>query len=203
MPDRWRADQSEHVSQHRLDESRRKEGPISDPGSPALSMKVGRIQGITWPISANCVVFVESVLLSLDLLAAPVGRRLHQAALDDPAVEVMAAAESPSPQLPSDQTPESPSLEAQRARKSRKTERFEQVHERHRQGHSARRIARELGMATNTVPRYLRCKAPRLLHHQGSCRSSGFVGPRIASPTSRGESIRFEPAATNWRRRAA
>ena len=35
----------------------------------------------------------------------------------------------------------------------------------------------------------------RLLHHQGSCRSSGFVGPRIASPTSRGESTRFEPAS--------
>lgn len=72
----------------------------------------------------------------------------------------MAAAESPSPQLPSDQTPESPSLEAQRAQRRRRIERFEQVHERHRQGHSARRIARELGMSTHTVPRYLRCNAP-------------------------------------------
>ena len=39
-------------------------GPISEMGSPALSMKVGRIQGITWSVSANCVVFMEFVLLS-------------------------------------------------------------------------------------------------------------------------------------------
>ena len=78
----------------------------------------------------------------------------------DHTAEVISAVESPSPQVLSDQTPESPSLQAQRARRKRRIERFEQVHERHRQGHSARRIARELGMSTNTVPRYLQCKAP-------------------------------------------
>jgi len=76
------------------------------------------------------------------------------------AVEVMPAVEPPSPQPLSGQAPESPSLEAQRARRKRRIERFEQVHERHRQGHSARRIARELGMSRNAVRHYLRCKAP-------------------------------------------
>ena len=54
--------------------------------------------------------------------------------------------------------PESPRLQAQRARRTRRMERFEQVHERHRQGHSARRIAREIGMSRNAVRHYLRCK---------------------------------------------
>jgi transposase len=54
--------------------------------------------------------------------------------------------------------PESPRLQAQRARRTRRIERFEQVHERHRQGHSARRIAREIGMSRNAVRYYLRCK---------------------------------------------
>jgi transposase len=78
----------------------------------------------------------------------------------DHAVDVVPAVQSPSPQPLSGHTSESPSLQAQRARRKRRIERFQQVHERHRQGHSARRIARELGMSTNTVPRYLRCKAP-------------------------------------------
>jgi transposase len=78
----------------------------------------------------------------------------------DHAVDVAPAVQSPSPQPLSGQSSESPSLQAQRARRKRRIERFEQVHEHHRQGHSARRIARELGMSTNTVPRYLRCKAP-------------------------------------------
>jgi len=74
--------------------------------------------------------------------------------------EVIPAVESPSLQLLCDQTPESPSLPVQRTRRARRIERFEQVHERHRQGHSARRIARELGMSRNAVRHYLRCKAP-------------------------------------------
>ena len=165
-----------------------------------------------------------------------------------------------------------------RARRRKRIERFEQVHERHRQRHSARRIARELGMSRNAVRHYLRCKeCPdwkpgrawrsrwdahrewidariaegctnaadlhrqlaardfrgsynsvqryvrkrlglagkkrelpgrrghllRPLHHRGSCRSNGSVGPRIASPMSRGESMRFAPAATSWQLRWA
>jgi transposase len=53
---------------------------------------------------------------------------------------------------------ESARCQSQRARRQRRVERFDQVHERHRQGHSLRRIARELGMSRSAVRRYLRCE---------------------------------------------
>jgi transposase len=53
---------------------------------------------------------------------------------------------------------ESPRLEAQQSRRKRRIDRFERVHERSQQRHSARRIARELGMSWRTVRRYLQCK---------------------------------------------
>jgi transposase len=53
---------------------------------------------------------------------------------------------------------ESPRNQALRARRERRVERFEQVHERHRQGHSLRRIARDLAMSRCAVRRYLRCE---------------------------------------------
>ncbi len=68
----------------------------------------------------------------------------------------------PEPVEPSPPQPESepalgsPRLQVQRARRQRRVGRFEQVHERHRQGQSERRIARELGMSRKTVRRYLR-----------------------------------------------
>ena len=46
---------------------------------------------------------------------------------------------------------ESPRRQAQRARRERRVERFEQVRERHQQGHSARRIAQDLGLSCCTV----------------------------------------------------
>lgn len=55
-------------------------------------------------------------------------------------------------------TAESPRRQAQRERRQRRLERFEQVHECHRQGHSMRQIARELGISRCVVRRYLRCK---------------------------------------------
>jgi transposase len=80
----------------------------------------------------------------------------------DPAVSeaaaVVSAVEPPALQPPSDPGSESPRLQAQRAKRQKRVDRFEQVHERHRRGHSARRIARELGMSRNAVRRYLRCK---------------------------------------------
>jgi len=51
---------------------------------------------------------------------------------------------------------ESLRLQVQRARTQRRVARFEEVRKRHRQGHSLRRIARELGMSRNAVRRYLR-----------------------------------------------
>jgi Transposase/zinc-finger of transposase IS204/IS1001/IS1096/IS1165 len=63
-----------------------------------------------------------------------------------------------SPQPPSVPAPEMPRLQARRARRQRRVERFEQVHQRHGQGHSVRRIAREMGMSRDAVRRYLRCE---------------------------------------------
>jgi transposase len=57
---------------------------------------------------------------------------------------------------PSEPAPESPRSQCQRVRRQRRVDRFEQVRQRHRQGHSERRIARELGMSRKTVRRYLR-----------------------------------------------
>jgi transposase len=63
----------------------------------------------------------------------------------------------PSPsQPPSEPLPESTRLQAEPSKRRKRVDRFEQVHELHRRGHSARRIARELGLARRTVFRYLR-----------------------------------------------
>jgi hypothetical protein len=68
-------------------------------------------------------------------------------------------AEPTSPPQPlTEPPPESPRFQAQRARRTRRIERFEQVHERHPEGHSSRRIAREIGMSRNAVRHYPRCK---------------------------------------------
>jgi transposase len=64
--------------------------------------------------------------------------------------------ESLLPRPPSEPAPESPRAQARRAKRQRRVDRFEQVHKRQRQGHSARRIARELGLSRNSVLRYLR-----------------------------------------------
>jgi transposase len=52
--------------------------------------------------------------------------------------------------------PESLRVQVRRAKRQRRVGRLEEVHRRHRQGHSERRIARELGMSRKTVRRYLR-----------------------------------------------
>jgi transposase len=63
----------------------------------------------------------------------------------------------PSPPVPpSEPASESSRLRVQRAKRQRRVGRFEPVHQRHRRGHSERRIARELGMSRKTVRRYLR-----------------------------------------------
>jgi transposase len=79
-------------------------------------------------------------------------------ALADAAQGITAIEPSSPPQPLIEPPPESPRLQAQRARRRRRIERFEQVHERYRQGHSARRIAWEFGMSRNAVRHYLRCK---------------------------------------------
>jgi transposase len=83
---------------------------------------------------------------------------LCSSASTDAEHSVTAAESSPPPEPTAVPPPESPRLQAHGARRRKRIERFEQVHERHRQRHSARRIARELGMSRNAVRHYLRCK---------------------------------------------
>jgi transposase len=64
--------------------------------------------------------------------------------------------ESSPPRPPSEGLPESPRLPAEPSKRQKRIDRFEQVHELHRRGHSARRIARELGLSRRSVFRYLR-----------------------------------------------
>jgi transposase len=73
------------------------------------------------------------------------------------AVQVSVTDDGSRPQPPSEPNVESPRRQAQRARRQRRVDRFEQVHDRHRQGQSVRRIARELKMSRRAVRRYLRC----------------------------------------------
>jgi len=60
------------------------------------------------------------------------------------------------PQPPSEPPPESPRLQAEQSKRQKRIDRFEQVHELRRRGHSASRIARELGLSRRSVFRYLR-----------------------------------------------
>jgi transposase len=81
-------------------------------------------------------------------------------ALADAVQGVVAVKPLSSPQPLIEPPPESPRLQAQQARRRRRIERFEQVQERYRQGHSARRIARDLRMSRNVVRHYLECNEP-------------------------------------------
>src|SRR5262249_4946303 len=85
--------------------------------------------------------------------ASPARDRDRTAPPTDAAVP---APEPPPPGPPVEPGPESPRLQAKRARRRELVERFERVHELHKQGHSAARIARELGLLRRSVFRYLR-----------------------------------------------
>ena len=78
----------------------------------------------------------------------------------DAAVPETGAATSPvepsPPRPPSEPLPESPRLQAEQSKRQKRIDRFEQVHELHQRGHSAARIARELGLSRRSVFRYLR-----------------------------------------------
>lgn len=91
----------------------------------------------------------------------------------DPAVpgaDAAASAVEPSPpQPPAEPASESPRLQVERTERQRRIERFERVHELHRQGHSAVRIARELGLSRRSVFRYLR---------RAACPAWGLGGSR-------------------------
>jgi transposase len=77
------------------------------------------------------------------------------AAAPEPGAATSPVEASP-PQPPSEGLAESPRLPAEPSKRQKRIDRFEQVHELHRRGHSARRIARELGLSRRSVFRYLR-----------------------------------------------
>src|SRR5262249_62015802 len=60
------------------------------------------------------------------------------------------------PRPPSEPQPESPRLHAEPSKRQKRIDRFEHVHEFHRRGHAARRVARELGPSRGAVFRYPR-----------------------------------------------
>jgi len=81
------------------------------------------------------------------------------------------SAELPSPPPPVEPVPESPRLQAKRAKRRELVERFDRVHELHKRGHPAARIARELGLSRRSVFRYLRRETCPAWDLRGSRRS--------------------------------
>jgi transposase len=79
------------------------------------------------------------------------------AAIPEPGAAASPVESSP-PLPPSEPLAESPRLDAEQSKRHKRIDRFEQVHELHRRGHSASRIARELGLSRRSVFRYLRSK---------------------------------------------
>jgi transposase len=79
--------------------------------------------------------------------------------------------ESSSPPPPSEPLAGSPRLQAEQSKRQKRIDRFERVHELHRRGHSAARIARELGLSRRSVFRYLRSKTCPAWGLRGSRRS--------------------------------
>jgi transposase len=84
------------------------------------------------------------------------------AAVPEPDITTSAVESPPPPPPPSEVLPESSRLPAEPSKRQKRIDRFERVHELHQRGHSARRIARELGLSRRSVFRYLqreRCPA--------------------------------------------
>jgi transposase len=107
----------------------------------------------------------------------------------DAAVPETGAATSPvepsPPRPPSEPLPGSPRLQAEQSKRQKRIGRFEQVHELHRRGHSASRIARELGLSRRSVFRYLRRETCPAWGLGGSRRSRldgyrGWIDARLA-----------------------
>jgi transposase len=81
------------------------------------------------------------------------------------------SAELPSPPPQVEPGPESPRLQAKRARRRELVERFDRVHELHRRGYPAARIAQELSLSRRSMFRYLKRETCPAWDLRGSRRS--------------------------------
>jgi hypothetical protein len=106
---------------------------------------------------------INAALKSLEAPPAP-GR-------DPIAAPTGAAVPAAEPPPPVEPVPESPRLQAKRAKRRELVKRFDRVHELHKQGYPAARIARELGLSRRSVFRYLGRKTCPAWHLRGSSRS--------------------------------
>src|SRR3954449_10736646 len=130
-----------------------------------------------WHLLKNLREAVERVLerhsadvnAALKALETPPGPDRDPVALQ--AGAATPAAETPSTEPPVETAPESPRLQAKRAKRRQLAERFGRVHELHKRGYPAARIARELGLSRRSVFRYLRRETCPAWHPRGSQRS--------------------------------
>jgi transposase len=130
-----------------------------------------------WHLLKNLREAVEQVLerhsaainAAIKALEAPPGPdRDATAPQTDAAVPVT---EPPLPGPPVEPVPASPRLQAKRAKRRQLAERFERVHELHKRGYPAARIARELGLSRRSVFRYLQRETCPAWYLRGSQRS--------------------------------
>ena len=130
-----------------------------------------------WHLLKNLREAVEQVLerhsaainAAIKALEAPPGPdRDATAPRTDAAVP---AAEPPLPGPPVEPVPASPRLQAKRAKRRQLAEQFDRVHELHKRGYPAARIARELGLSRRSVFRYLQRETCPAWHLRGSQRS--------------------------------
>jgi DNA-binding NarL/FixJ family response regulator len=130
-----------------------------------------------WHLLKNLREAVERVLerhsaaINATLKALEASPRLDRELTAPQTDAAIPAAEPPPPGPPVEPVPESPRLQAKRARRRELVERFDRVHELHKRGYPAARIARELGLSRRSVFRYLRRETCPAWHLRGSHRS--------------------------------
>lgn len=132
-----------------------------------------------WHLLKNLREAVEQVLgrhyaainAALKAMEAPPGSGPDGKPIASPTDAAVPAAEPPPPEPPVEPTSESPRLQAKRAKRQGLVERFDRVHELHKKGYPAVRIARELGLSRRSVFRYLQRETCPAWHLRGSQRS--------------------------------
>jgi transposase len=130
-----------------------------------------------WHLLKNLREAVEQVLerhsaaINAALKASEIPTDSARAAAVPETVVATSPVEPTPPQPPSETLVDSPRLQAEPSKRQKRIDRFEQVHELHKRGHSAARIARELGLSRRSVFRCLQRETCPAWHLRGSHRS--------------------------------